>query len=69
MRRERVRLHDMVVRHNYTESIVQVRNKQGSVLKTVNSTELVPGDAIIIPNTGGVLSYDAVIVSGMELPC
>ncbi|XP_041127230.1 probable cation-transporting ATPase 13A3 [Polyodon spathula] len=61
IRKQYVMLHDMVVTH----SIVRVSVcRANNVLEEAMSTELVPGDIMVIPANGTIMPCDAVLVSG-----
>ncbi|XP_068427456.1 polyamine-transporting ATPase 13A3-like isoform X2 [Clinocottus analis] len=61
IKKQYVMLHDMVAAH----SVVRVSVSRGSKdVEQAMSTELVPGDVIIIPTNGMVMPCDAVLVHG-----
>ncbi|XP_075412341.1 polyamine-transporting ATPase 13A3 isoform X2 [Tenrec ecaudatus] len=61
IRKQYVTLHDMVAAHSTVR--VSVCRVNGEIEETF-STELVPGDIILIPLNGTVMPCDAVLVSG-----
>ncbi|KAM9790634.1 LOW QUALITY PROTEIN: polyamine-transporting ATPase 13A3-like [Syngnathus typhle] len=61
IRKQHVRLHDMVVEH----SMVRVSVCRGKkAFEQIMSTELVPGDVISIPTNGMIMPCDAVLLCG-----
>ncbi|XP_033883712.3 polyamine-transporting ATPase 13A3-like isoform X2 [Acipenser ruthenus] len=61
IKKQYVMLHDMVVTH----SIVRVSVcRANDVIEEAMSTELVPGDVMVIPANGTIMPCDAVLVSG-----
>ncbi|XP_064186142.1 polyamine-transporting ATPase 13A3 isoform X1 [Anguilla rostrata] len=61
IKKQYVMLHDMVATH----SVVRVSVcRAGDELEEAMSTELVPGDIIVIPTNGTIMPCDAVLLSG-----
>ncbi|KAM7409529.1 hypothetical protein PAMA_001151 [Pampus argenteus] len=61
IKKQYVMLHDMVVTHSVVRvSICRANNDIEEIL----STDLVPGDVMIIPSNGTIMPCDAVLVSG-----
>ncbi|MGH0134052.1 UNVERIFIED_CONTAM: hypothetical protein FKN15_011811 [Acipenser sinensis] len=61
IKKQYVMLHDMVATH----SIVRVSVcRANNVIEEAMSTELVPGDVMVIPANGTIMPCDAVLVSG-----
>ncbi|XP_062439242.1 polyamine-transporting ATPase 13A3 isoform X2 [Rhea pennata] len=61
IRKQYVMLHDMVAAH----SIVRVSVCRGNqVIEEILSTDLVPGDVMLIPSNGTIMPCDAVLLSG-----
>nr|XP_020442430.1 probable cation-transporting ATPase 13A3 isoform X2 [Monopterus albus] len=61
IKKQYVKLHDMVATHSVVRVSVCRGNKN---IEEALSTELVPGDVIIIPANGMIMSCDAVLLSG-----
>ncbi|XP_053723574.1 polyamine-transporting ATPase 13A3 isoform X1 [Synchiropus splendidus] len=61
IKKQYVMLHDMVSAHSIVRVSVCRANKD---IEEVLSTDLVPGDVIIIPSNGTIMPCDAVLVSG-----
>ncbi|XP_060710432.1 polyamine-transporting ATPase 13A3-like [Hemiscyllium ocellatum] len=61
VRKQYVLLHDMVAAHN----VVRVRvYRSNNTTEEIFSTDLVPGDVIVIPINGMIMPCDAVLISG-----
>ncbi|XP_059498532.1 polyamine-transporting ATPase 13A3-like [Stegostoma tigrinum] len=61
VRKQYVLLHDMVAAHN----VVRVRvYRNNNMTEEIFSTDLVPGDVIVIPTNGMIMPCDAVLISG-----
>uniref|UniRef100_A0AAV2KZ63 Cation-transporting P-type ATPase N-terminal domain-containing protein n=1 Tax=Knipowitschia caucasica TaxID=637954 RepID=A0AAV2KZ63_KNICA len=61
IKKQYVMLHDMVAAH----SIVRVSVcRANNVIDEVLSTDLVPGDVMVIPSNGTIMPCDAVLISG-----
>ncbi|XP_043933277.1 polyamine-transporting ATPase 13A3-like [Protopterus annectens] len=61
VRKQYVLLHDMVAAHN----VVRVTVYRGeNETEAIFSTDLVPGDLILVPPTGMIMPCDAVLISG-----
>ncbi|XP_023653854.1 polyamine-transporting ATPase 13A3-like isoform X2 [Paramormyrops kingsleyae] len=61
IKKQYVMLHDMVASHSVVRvSVVRANNE----IEEMMSTDLVPGDVMIIPNNGAIMPCDAVLVSG-----
>ncbi|XP_067828171.1 polyamine-transporting ATPase 13A3-like [Heptranchias perlo] len=61
VRKQYVLLHDMVAAHN----VVRVRvYRSNNVTEEIFSTDLVPGDVVVIPTNGLMMPCDAVLISG-----
>ncbi|XP_041034738.1 probable cation-transporting ATPase 13A3 isoform X1 [Carcharodon carcharias] len=61
VRKQYVLLHDMVAAHN----VVRVKvYRSNNVTEEIFSTDLVPGDVIVIPTNGMMMPCDAVLISG-----
>ncbi|KAL4608143.1 putative cation-transporting ATPase 13A3 [Arapaima gigas] len=61
IKKQYVMMHDMVAAH----SVVRVSVCRGnSEIQDVMSTDLVPGDVMIIPTNGTIMPCDAVLISG-----
>ncbi|XP_067879690.1 polyamine-transporting ATPase 13A3-like isoform X2 [Heterodontus francisci] len=61
VRKQYVLLHDMVAAHNVVRVSVYRSN---NVTEEIFSTDLVPGDVIVIPTNGMMMPCDAVLISG-----
>ncbi|KAM9762567.1 polyamine-transporting ATPase 13A3 isoform 1-T1 [Menidia menidia] len=61
IKKQYIMLHDMVAAH----SIVRVSVcRANNVIEEILSTDLVPGDMMVIPSNGTIMPCDAVLVSG-----
>ncbi|XP_051930441.1 polyamine-transporting ATPase 13A3 isoform X1 [Hippocampus zosterae] len=61
IKKQYVMLHDMVAAHSIVRvSVCRAEND----IEEVMSTDLVPGDVIVIPSNGTIMPCDAVLVSG-----
>uniref|UniRef100_A0A665UU95 Polyamine-transporting ATPase 13A3 n=1 Tax=Echeneis naucrates TaxID=173247 RepID=A0A665UU95_ECHNA len=60
IKKQYVMLHDMVAAH----SIVRVSVCRANNIEEILSTDLVPGDVMVIPSNGTIMPCDAVLVSG-----
>uniref|UniRef100_A0A3Q3GGC5 ATPase 13A3 n=1 Tax=Labrus bergylta TaxID=56723 RepID=A0A3Q3GGC5_9LABR len=61
IKKQYVMLHDMVATHSIVRVSVCRANKD---IEEIMSTDLVPGDVMIIPSNGTIMPCDAVLVSG-----
>ncbi|XP_057696417.1 polyamine-transporting ATPase 13A3 isoform X2 [Corythoichthys intestinalis] len=61
IKKQYVMLHDMVAAHSIVRVSVCRANND---IEEVMSTDLVPGDVIVIPSNGTIMPCDAVLVSG-----
>nr|XP_033814062.1 probable cation-transporting ATPase 13A3 isoform X2 [Geotrypetes seraphini] len=61
IKKQYVMLHDMVAAHSIVRVSVCRANEE---IEEILSTDLVPGDVIVIPSNGMVMPCDAVLVSG-----
>ncbi|XP_075363281.1 polyamine-transporting ATPase 13A3 isoform X4 [Mycteria americana] len=61
IRKQYVMLHDMVAAHSIVRVSVCRGNKE---IEEVLSTDLVPGDIMLIPSNGTIMPCDAVLLSG-----
>ncbi|KAI1882813.1 hypothetical protein AGOR_G00238780 [Albula goreensis] len=61
MRKQYIILHDMVATHSIVRVTVCRANNE---MEEVLSTDLVPGDVVIIPTNGTIMPCDAVLISG-----
>ncbi|XP_070775193.1 polyamine-transporting ATPase 13A3-like [Enoplosus armatus] len=60
IKKQYVMLHDMVAAH----SVLRVSVCRGTDIEQAMSTELVPGDVVIIPASGMIMPCDAVLICG-----
>uniref|UniRef100_A0A669PLJ4 Polyamine-transporting ATPase 13A3 n=1 Tax=Phasianus colchicus TaxID=9054 RepID=A0A669PLJ4_PHACC len=61
VRKQYVMLHDMVAAHSIVRVSVCRRNQE---IEEILSTNLVPGDIMLIPSNGTIMPCDAVLLSG-----
>ncbi|KAF6734343.1 putative cation-transporting ATPase 13A3 [Oryzias melastigma] len=61
IKKQYIMLHDMVTAHSVVRVSVCRANKD---IEEILSTDLVPGDVMVIPNNGTIMPCDAVLVSG-----
>ncbi|XP_072200296.1 polyamine-transporting ATPase 13A3 isoform X1 [Excalfactoria chinensis] len=61
VRKQYVMLHDMVAAHSIVRVSVCRRNQE---IEEILSTDLVPGDIMLIPSNGTIMPCDAVLLSG-----
>ncbi|NXM65578.1 AT133 ATPase, partial [Serilophus lunatus] len=61
IRKQYVMLHDMVAAHSIVRVSVCRRNQE---IEEILSTDLVPGDTMLIPSNGTIMPCDAVLLSG-----
>uniref|UniRef100_A0A3P9MF62 Polyamine-transporting ATPase 13A3 n=1 Tax=Oryzias latipes TaxID=8090 RepID=A0A3P9MF62_ORYLA len=61
IKKQYIMLHDMVTAHSIVRVSVCRTNKD---IEEILSTDLVPGDVMVIPNNGTIMPCDAVLVSG-----
>ncbi|KAL2098002.1 hypothetical protein ACEWY4_007209 [Coilia grayii] len=61
IKKQYVMLHDMVAAHSIVRVSVCRGNKE---VEEAMSTDLVPGDVIVIPSNGTIMPCDAVLISG-----
>ncbi|XP_030071447.1 polyamine-transporting ATPase 13A3 isoform X2 [Microcaecilia unicolor] len=61
IKKQYVMLHDMVAAHSIVRVSVCRANEE---IEEILSTDLVPGDVIVIPSNGMIMPCDAVLVSG-----
>ncbi|XP_066503202.1 polyamine-transporting ATPase 13A3 isoform X2 [Hoplias malabaricus] len=61
IKKQYVMLHDMVATHSIVRVSVSRANNE---IEEAMSTDLVPGDVIIIPSNGTIMPCDAVLISG-----
>ncbi|KAM9383997.1 polyamine-transporting ATPase 13A3 [Pholidichthys leucotaenia] len=61
IKKQYVMLHDMVAAHSIVRVSVCRANKD---IEEILSTDLVPGDVIVIPSNGTIIPCDAVLISG-----
>ncbi|XP_042699786.1 polyamine-transporting ATPase 13A3 isoform X1 [Chrysemys picta bellii] len=61
IRKQYIMLHDMVAAHSIVRVSVSRANQE---IEEILSTDLVPGDIMVIPSNGTIMPCDAVLVSG-----
>ncbi|KAM3876404.1 polyamine-transporting ATPase 13A3 [Diretmus argenteus] len=61
IKKQYIMLHDMVAAHSIVRVSVCRANNE---IEEIMSTDLVPGDVIVIPSNGTIMPCDAVLVSG-----
>ncbi|EMP24849.1 Putative cation-transporting ATPase 13A3 [Chelonia mydas] len=61
IRKQYIVLHDMVAAHSIVRVSVSRANQE---IEEILSTDLVPGDIMVIPSNGTIMPCDAVLVSG-----